>query len=283
MKAEVRAAAAQFDSSWLDAEQSARRMAEIVRRAGERGVELIAFPELVNVGYFSPTGTTDYDPEFRERYWALAEPVPGPTTEQLVAAAAESGAHVTVGLLERDGETIYNTMTLLGPDGVVGSYRKVHLPVAEKHYFTPGDEIPVFETPLGRIGMSICYDGRFPELARTLALKGAEIICSGWAVLEWPGVIVKESQMHRAYTRAQENGLFYLASNRSGVEGGTTFTGHSAIAGPSGNLLAASQTRAEDLIEATLRESDMIEYRELLEPLAARRPELYLDREKGGG
>lgn len=275
MKAEVKAAVAQFDSSWMEPEESVRRMSEVIRREGARGVELISFPELVNTGYFSPTGTKDFDPGFRDRFWALAESIPGPTTETLSVAAAEHGVHVTVGLLERDGETIYNSMCLLGPEGVVGTYRKVHLPVAEKHYFTPGDEIEVFETPLGRIGMSICFDGRFPELSRTLALKGAEIICSGWAVLEWPGLIVKESQLHRAYTRAQENGLFYLAANRAGVEDKTTYTGHSAIAGPNGNILAYSETREEDLIEATLKEADLEEYRDLLNPLSDRRPELY--------
>lgn len=279
MKSEVRAAAVQYDSTWLDPGENARRMSEIVRGAGARGVELIVFPELVNSGYFSPTGTAGFDPAFREGYWSLAEPIPGPTTERLAAAAAEAGVHVTVGVLERDGEKVYNAMCLIGPDGVVGSYRKVHLPVAEKHYFELGDEIPVFDTPLGRIGLSICFDGRFPELARTLALKGAEIICSGWAVLEWPGLIVKESQLHRAYTRAQENGLFYIACNRSGVEDQTTYTGHSAIAGPNGNILAYSETREEDVIEATLRERDLLDYRALLEPFDSRRPELYLNRE----
>lgn len=254
-------------------------MAEIVVEEARTGAELIVFPELADSGYFSPF-TGSFDPKFAARYHSLADTIPGAATSLIAGACADTGAHVAVGLLERDPVltgVLYNSMAIVGPDGLIGVYRKVHLPGEEKRYFCAGSEIPVFATSLGMIGLSICYDGRFPELTRTLALRGAEIICSGWAVMEWPGVVTEESVLYRSYVRAQENGVFYLAANRSGMDGDASYLGHSAIAGPNGNILAHSEGRGADVLHAELRAEDLHSYRRTLPLFNDRRPELYED------
>jgi predicted amidohydrolase len=111
-------------------------------------------------------------------YADAAEPIPGPSTEYFGALAKKHALHLVVGLVERDAPLVFNTSVLIGPDGeLIGKYRKVALPRAEiEAGVVPGDEYPVFETKLGRIGMMICYDGFFPEVARQLSLRGAEII-----------------------------------------------------------------------------------------------------------
>ena len=106
-----------------------------------------------------------------------AEEIPGPTTEAFERECARLGVHAICGLLERDGDTLYNAAILVGPDGLIGSYRKTHLPfLGVDRFVTPGDELKVFDTALGRIGLIICYDLRFPEVTRTLALHGADIV-----------------------------------------------------------------------------------------------------------
>jgi predicted amidohydrolase len=278
MKATVRAAAVQFGGDWLDPDANRKRLVERVLELGERGVELAVFPELATSGYCRTGELTAFDPDFARRYHACAETIPGPTTDALAEACAQHGMHVTVGVLERDATVPmlqYNSVALVGPSGLIGSYRKVHLPLSEKHYFRAGDELPVFETELGIVGLSICYDGRFPEHARTLALDGAEIICASWAVQEIPG-LVDDTNLHwRSYVRAQENSVYFVSANRSGSEAGIAFIGHSAIAAPSGAVVAASATRDEDVVEAVLAADVLERNRQLLPVFADRRPELY--------
>src|SRR5439155_1662137 len=96
----------------------------------------------------------------------------------LGGAAVRTGAHVCCGLVERDGDRLHKTAVLVSPDGLIGAYRKTHLPfLGVDRFVVPGDELPVWDTPLGRIGVEICYDLRFPEVTRTLALNGADIVC----------------------------------------------------------------------------------------------------------
>jgi len=138
------------------------------RAAAEAGAEIIvlaeAFPR-------AGTGLSSYE---------AAEPLEGPTLQAMAGVSRETGAYIAGGIDELDGGVLYNTMLLVGPVGLVGRYRKTHLPEAECiGGVTPGEEYPVFETPLGRIGLEICYDNFFPEVARSLAVGGAEIIlCS---------------------------------------------------------------------------------------------------------
>ncbi len=265
-------------------------MTQFIEAEAKAGQELIVFPELANIGSLTPVMPGDpigikgmTNAQFASTYMRAAETIPGPTTETISEVTKKYGVYVVVGMAQKHPvipATLYNSAALIGPKGVIGVYHKMHVPLIEKLYFYAGNESDVFETELGNIGLEVCYDGRFPELSRILALKGAEIICCVWAVhtiphmasAVLPGV---DTLYHRAYVRAQENGLFFISANRSGHEGDSPFLGHSAIAGPNGSLLAVSETDKEEVLRAVLKEADLINYRGTLSLFRDRRPELY--------
>jgi len=143
-------------------------------------------------------------------YLECAEPIPGPSTQYFGALAAEHEMCIVAGLLERDEHLVFNTSVLIGPDGqLIGKYRKVCLPRSEvEGGICPGDEYPVFETPFGKVGMMICYDGFFPEVARALANNGAEVIA-------WP---VWGCNPLLAQARACENHVYVVSSTYTGVD-----------------------------------------------------------------
>jgi omega-amidase len=171
--------------------------------------------------------------------------------------------------------TLYNTAVVIGPSGdILGTYRKIHIAGEEKHYFRPGDRIPVFDTPVGRIGIAICYDTFFPEMTRILALKGAEILCFPYNA--WSGVENKDVVKHLSVARAAESRVFVVASNRVGEDVGRVFFGGSAIAGPRGGLFAQAGEDEEVLI-ATFHREDFVKERAMVPVFADRRPELYAD------
>jgi len=148
------------------AEESVEKFAELVRKAAAQKPDFICLPEGITV-----IGTG-------EKYVDVAEPIPGPTTARLGELARQSHAYLVAGLYEREGRTVYNTAVLIARDGrLVGSYRKVSLPNEEiEGGVTPGDAFPVFDTDFGKVGIMICWDVFFPEPARALAARGAEII-----------------------------------------------------------------------------------------------------------
>jgi predicted amidohydrolase len=142
----------------------------LIAKAASQGAELVVLPELSNSGYVFQS---------RAEAFELAEPIPsGPTTAAWAAATAEHGLYLVAGICERDGDKLYNSAVVIGPEGYIGTFRKVHLWNAENLYFEPGNlGFPVFHTPIGRIGVAICYDGWFPEAYRLAALQGADIVC----------------------------------------------------------------------------------------------------------
>lgn len=146
--------------------ESCRQFETLIQEAGAKQVDLLVLPEFIPV---AGTGLG---------YEAVAEPIPGPMSDYFAEQAGKAGVHLVAGLVEREGRLIYNTAILCGPSGtLIGKYRKVALPRSETEAgITPGTDYPVFDTALGRIGIMVCYDGFFPEPARQLALKGAEII-----------------------------------------------------------------------------------------------------------
>ncbi len=211
-----------------------RNIAEALDLIGQERADLWILPELFATGYqFVDTA------EVRE----LAERVPGgSTTEALVEHAHRHGCHIVAGLPEQDGDHLYNSAILVGPDGFLACYRKVHLFCAEKEHFTPGDRsFPVIDLGIARIGMMVCFDHLFPESARSLALQGADIICH-------PANLVLPDLAQRTMTiRALENGVFTATANRVGTEARTseslTYTGQSQIIGPDGEVIGRlSQT-----------------------------------------
>ncbi|WP_249672227.1 nitrilase family protein [Pseudomonas abieticivorans] len=229
----VRIAVIQFDPQ-VGTEKRETNLAHVLllaHQAVEQGANLIVLPELATTGYAFTN---------REEAFAHAEHVPsGPTMKRFRDFAREHRVYLTVGLVERDDVMLYDTAALVGPDGFIGKYRKAHLWNQEKLWFTPGNlGFPVFDTPIGRIGLLICWDIWFPEAPRLLALQGADIICTlnNW-VWTPPPLFDASGQCMASYltiTAAHVNNVFIAAANRIGSDRGERFLGCSLIAGTGG-------------------------------------------------
>jgi predicted amidohydrolase len=179
----------------------------------------------------------------------VAIAAPGPVTAELQKLCVASGVHLVVGTVERAGERVFNTALLIGPDGLLLEYRKLHLPfLGCDRFVAPGDlPLAVAETPLGRIGLSICYDGSFPESARVLKLRGAQLVV---LPTNWPAQATV-SRTHQSIVRAFENHVNYAACNRVGREGGFEFPGGSQVVDFDGRVVAQGGAR-EELLFADL-------------------------------
>ena len=212
----------------------------------EYEAELIVFPETITTGF-----TPGVSPG---ELWDMVDYVPGKLTEPAAQAAAEHGVHVLLPTYERGqnrGE-VYNTAVLLGPDGeVIGKYSKTHLFPTERikggGWTTPGKKVEVFDTELGKIGITICYEGDFPELSRLLAVKGAEVILRPSALLR-SYEIWEMTNMARAY----DNHVYMIGVNAVGPDAGENyFFGHSMIVSPIAQKLALARG-TEEIIAVTL-------------------------------
>jgi 5-aminopentanamidase len=193
--------------------------------ASTSGCSLLVLPECASSGYvFDST----------EEAMDYAQEIPGPFTEAIAAECARTGIHCVTGMLERDGDLLRNTAIVAGPTGLVGRYRKSHLPfLGVDRFVTAGDELEVFDTPIGRIGIEICYDLRFPELTRALALRGAEIVA---LPTNWPMAARTNAEL-LTRARAYENRIFLLVANRIGRERDAEFCGWSQICDVRGDRL----------------------------------------------
>lgn len=235
--------------------------------SGKRA-DLWVLPELFATGYQFTSRA-----EVRE----LAEPVPdGPTTRALIAWARQRNCYIAYGLAELCEGRIYNSAALVGPERVLLLYRKAHLFYREKELFSPGDTpFAVAEVDGVKMGLLICFDHLFPEAARTLALKGAQVIAHP-ANLVLPGVAQLTMRV-----RALENRVFTVTANRIGEErrGGEVlrFTGQSQIVSPRGEVLASSPPEAEEATAVEIDPDDALNKRitPLNDLLADRRPDLY--------
>jgi predicted amidohydrolase len=201
-----------------------------------QGADLIVLPELANSGYNFIS---------KEQAFALAEdPRSSPFLDFLVAMSRRFRAHIVTGFNEKAGSRIFNTALLLGPDGIAGKYRKIHLFLNEKDYFTRGDRgLPVFDLGEYKLGMLICFDWIFPEVWRILALKGADIICH-------PSNLVMPYAQKVVPGYAVVNRIFTVTANRTGTERDVNFTGRSFIAGPSGKVIKRATATEEEVIVA---------------------------------
>jgi len=246
-----------FESVTRDKAATLEKIVQFMLDAAHQGCDLVVFPELALNAW---DDCEDCSAHGRPCAWHLeqAEPIPGPSTEAAATIARELDIHVIFGMEERDPDetsTLYNSAVLIGPEGLVGTYRKIHLGIPlETNRFTPGDSVPVFETRLGPVGISICYDFyNNPELSRILALKGARILVNPTASTDLPG---KGPMItHTTLVRAQENLVYAVSANRVGDEGSARWAGNSVIGGPDfpgfGKVLAEAG-REEQLILATL-------------------------------
>jgi predicted amidohydrolase len=227
----VRIAVAQYEPRVGELDHNHAEAARWATRAAERGAQLIVLPELSSSGYVF----TDESEAARTAENADA----GPLVERLHYVCVRNGCHIVVGINERDGEQRHNSAVLIGPEGRIATYRKLHLFHDEQSWFTPGESVVVADTPLGRIGMIICFDLWFPEPARALALAGAEIIAvpTNWVSSFKPTVWDDRGYCQGDYVAmatAAQNGVVMACADRIGVERGTTFLGASIIVGADG-------------------------------------------------
>ncbi len=245
-----------------------RNLDHVVERLSKVECDLMVLPELFTSGYQFVS---------REEVERLSEPVPdGETTGRLIEAARSRGMYVVAGVAERGDRGCYNSAVLVGPSGFIGCYRKTHLFFEETLFFLPGDTgFQVWDIGLAKIGVLICFDWFYPESARTLALKGADILCH-------PSNLVLPHCPDAMVTRCLENRVFSVTANRIGSEerGGKdrlTFIGSSEIVAPSGRILhRAPRDREEvtvlEIDPAEARNKSLNPYNDLLQ---GRRPQLY--------
>jgi predicted amidohydrolase len=205
--------------------------------ARKKNVDLLVFPELHLTGY-----------AMQDEVYNLAEPIPGPSVKKVEKLAKEHGLHIVFGMPEESAVkgVIHNTAVLVGPSGILGKYRKIHLPThtvfEERRYYRPGQEAPVFSTPLGTIGLTICYDLYFPELTRLQALEGAQLIV---CISASPGLRRRFFEGF-CLSRAMENAVYLAYVNRVGIEDGNQFWGGSRVVAPNGSVLVQCKYDLED-------------------------------------
>lgn len=222
-----RVAAIQFEPRLFAKDANLEALLALAEEAATGGAKLIVTPEMA---------TTAYCWASRDEVANDVEPVPGPTTERFGEIAARHECWIVVGLPEVDPETgvFYNSAVLVGPEGPVGLYRKTHAYIAEPKWAKDGDlGLPVFETPLGRIAITICMDACYPETSRIPALAGADVVCfpTNW--------LSEKSPSPSWMARAAESGVYFIAANRYGVERGVQFSGGSAVIDPDGQVQGA--------------------------------------------
>jgi predicted amidohydrolase len=219
-----------------------------IESAARSGASLVVLPELANSGYVFAD---------RDEAFSLAEELPnGETTQIFTEAAQRLGIHIVAGIAERAGERLYNSAIFTGPSGPIGVYRKLHLWGDEKRFFEPGDlGVPVFDTPLGRIAIAICYDGWFPETYRLAATQGADLVCvpTNWVPMPAQPDDRPAMATTLAMAAAHSNGLAIACANRIGTERGQPFIGQSLIVGGDGWPLAGpASSDQEELLYAAI-------------------------------
>lgn len=234
-------AGVQMDIRLADRQGNLHRMRSFFERATDEGARLIVFPECAVTGYCY---------ESLDEAMTVAETPDGPSVSEVAGWCAERDVWVVFGLLERDGERLFNALACVGPDGLDGWYRKAHLPfLGVDRFVTPGDRpFQVTETPLGRLGLNICYDSSFPEAARVLSLLGADLIV---LPTNWPPTSGLTADVI-PQARALENNVYFMAVNRIGTERGFEFIGKSSICDPRGGVLAAARHRDEEILYAPI-------------------------------
>ncbi len=269
---EITIATVQMKPILADQEENLIKMSDFIAKiATQQHVDLIVFPELATSGY-----------ELGVRVTEVAERVPGPTVNLLSQRASEFGVYIAFGMVtkEKVESILFNSAVLVGPEGdLVGIYNKVHLRGEQRMAFREGFKLPVFDTEMGKIGMMIGWDLAFPEVARSLALDGAELLC---VLANWDANVMDE---WRTYIRARayENTIYIAAANRAGEDVTLTFGGESMIVGPRGQVYASLADEidpetgqpAEGYCVARVDLDDVRRYREELQTLQARQPMVY--------
>jgi len=249
-----------------DLDQNYALIASLTREATEKGVDFLALPEAAIGGYLSSLGNHGDTVKTTTRSLPPAIRLDGPEIARVQEIVGDLVVAIGFCELADDGETRYNAAAVLDAGTVYGSYRKVHQPLGEGMSYAAGSDYGVFDTPVGRVGLQICYDKAFPEAARVMALNGAQVIAS---LSAWPAArtATAENLQDDRWTyrfnlfdtaRALDNQVFWVASNQSGTFGSLRYVGNAKIVDPGGNILATTllgsgMAVAEVDIDATFR------------------------------
>ncbi|MDD2998201.1 MAG: carbon-nitrogen hydrolase [Candidatus Riflebacteria bacterium] len=258
----MKAGFVQFAPELCDLDATLVKLEKLLKDAP--AADLLVLPELCNSGYNFPT---------RRDAFEISEEIENSRFIALLADHCKrQNLYIASGFCEKDGFKLYNTSVLIGPEGYIGKYRKIHLFYNEKDVFSAGDVgLPVFKTSIGNIAMLVCFDWIFPEVWRILALKGADVICHSSALV-LPGFAQRSVPVH-----ALVNHVYVITGNRIGTEHGLTFTGMSTIANPKGEVVYQAGAETEEArvfdFDLELARNKMITPRNDL--MADRRPELY--------
>ncbi len=280
MSDKVKIAAVQMEPKLMKIEENLDSILSAVRKAADNQADLIVFPECSLTGYV-----------FSSRREALffAETIPGPSTERITSLCQELKVYVIFGLLEKEGDRLFNAAVLVGPQGLIAGYRKNHLPfLGVDRFVDRGDKsFQVHQTPIGNIGLYICYDLVFPESSRVMTLLGADVLALSTNFPRGRG----EKYSHVISARAFENRVYVVSANRVGSERGYSFAGLSEIVDASGEILSLASPDKEEIIygevsldSARQKHVTFIPGEWELDCIKDRRPELYdvITRRKGG-
>ena len=263
-------AAVQMQPILLDKEANLKKISNKMKQAAKKDIEFAVFPECCLSGY---------DLSFEEAK-KIAISIPGPETKRIEEDCRKLNMFVVVGFIESGANgKYYNTAILIGPTGINGFYRKAHMPfLGVDRFLDAGNEFPIlFDTPVGRIGLMICYDVFFPEAARLHGLAGAQVVAAPTA---WSSTDPQFPEFIRA--RAAENDIYVVGTNWVGTERGETYLGRSIIANSDGQTLIQGSDTKEDILCAKINLSNTHRGRRIFVPgkfemdlWNERRPELY--------
>ena len=267
----MKIACVQMDVKIGEVDYNLAAIEDRLRETARNRTKLAIFPECAVTGYCF---------ESLDEARPFAQTIPGPATDRITAQCAKLDMFAVFGMIEVDGDSVYNAAILTGPEGVVGSYRKVHLPYLGVDMHVAYGDRPFAVHDIGglRVGINICYDSAFPEATRTLALLGADLITlpTNWP----PGAECVAA--HVLNTRAMENAVYFAAANRVGSERGFEFIGRSRICATKGETLAASEDTSETILYAEIdpelsRNKTAVREpgRHAIDRMADRRPEMY--------
>jgi len=237
MSDRVKVAAVQTDPKLMKISENLENMVSAVRKAAANQANLIVFPECSLTGYIFSSC---------QEALPFAETIPGPSTEKLVSLCQKLKVYVIFGLLEKEGDRLFNAAALVGPQGLIAGYRKNHLPfLGIDRFVNIGDRpFQVHPTPIGNIGMHICYDILFPESARIMTLLGADIIVLSTNFPQGRG----ETLNCVARSRAIENKVHLVLADRVGNERGFAFAGMSNIVNANGEILSLASPDKEEIV-----------------------------------
>lgn len=267
MKDNIKLALAQISSKRENKQANLEKYETLTLKAKNQDADLIIFPEMSLTGYV-----------VKDQIYELAESIPGPSVEKVETLAKKTGMHIIFGMpevSEKTKATLYNTAVLVGPDGYIGKYRKMYLPThsvfEEKRYFRPGYQPAVFDTAIGKIGLTICYDVFFPEVFRLARLGGAQLIV---CISASPAVRRSYFEILTA-ARAIENTAFLAYVNLSGIQEGLQFWGGSRLVSPTGDVLAKAKLDEEDFVCCEVDFQDLRTAEAFIPTLRDIRPELF--------